>query len=232
MAYMEMFGNCSHVNDQEFMRHSVHVQSSSHWVQTTANSNTLPTTQSCSFTSQLQQQQQTSSSSSSSSCSGRLTQSQNSPKIQPLLDNECCTTPPALPPKQRQRKTPIVNKTQSNTHQQQQQPQQLQQQSQVVKVVESPTKSLPDLLEHTNDVEKTKSLDNNNVEVNPCDIDLMEKLNVDEYLVIKKPDEDGPDIRGGPIDALIIQATKATKNGGKYLGFFFKNFVNRNNLIL
>lgn len=25
MAYMEMFGNCSHTNDQEFLRHSVHM---------------------------------------------------------------------------------------------------------------------------------------------------------------------------------------------------------------
>lgn len=43
----------------------------------------------------------------------------------------------------------------------------------------------------------------------------MEKLTVDEYLVFKKPEEEGPDIRGGSIDALIIQATKATKNGGE-----------------
>lgn len=45
----------------------------------------------------------------------------------------------------------------------------------------------------------------------------MEMLNVDEFLLMKKQEEDGPDIRGGPIDALIIQATKATKNGGKFV---------------
>lgn len=47
MAYMEMFGNCSHGNDQEFMRHSVHMVQSQF-----ANSPAtvgLPTTQSCSF---------------------------------------------------------------------------------------------------------------------------------------------------------------------------------------
>lgn len=44
MAYMEMFGNCSHTNDQEFMRHSVHM------VQYTQPVNSgLPTTQSCTF---------------------------------------------------------------------------------------------------------------------------------------------------------------------------------------
>lgn len=25
MAYMEMFGNCSHTNDQEYLRHTVHM---------------------------------------------------------------------------------------------------------------------------------------------------------------------------------------------------------------
>lgn len=44
----------------------------------------------------------------------------------------------------------------------------------------------------------------------------MEELNVDKYLVKKKPDEDGPEIRGGTIDALIIQATMGTRNGGKF----------------
>lgn len=46
MAYMEMFGNCSHANDnEEFLRHSVHMVSS-HWPSASPG---LPTTQSCSF---------------------------------------------------------------------------------------------------------------------------------------------------------------------------------------
>lgn len=74
-------------------------------------------------------------------------------------------------------------------------------------------KALPDLLEHT---ALSKNEDKSDTgDISPtCEEDLMEMLNVDEYLLMKKPDEDGPDIRGGPIDALIIQATKATKNGG------------------
>jgi Rap guanine nucleotide exchange factor 1 len=43
--------------------------------------------------------------------------------------------------------------------------------------------------------------------------DLLEQLDIIKYLVIKKPDEEGPDIRGGHPDALIIHATKANKNG-------------------
>lgn len=74
---------------------------------------------------------------------------------------------------------------------------------------------MPDLLEHTKK-QDTKS-EGSGSEISPCEVevDLMELVNVDDYLLLKKPEEDGPDIRGGPIDALIIHATKATKNGGK-----------------
>lgn len=106
------------------------------------------------------------------------------------------STPPALPPKQRLRKAVVGVKAPP-------------QQSVSQKLVESPTKMLPDLLEHTSD-EKSASKES----VDPCDVDLMEELTVEKYLVKKKEEEEGPDIRGGPIDALIIQATKATKNGG------------------
>lgn len=61
----------------------------------------------------------------------------------------------------------------------------------------------------------TSAVEEKEKEEGPCDIDLMEELDADKYLVKKKEDEEGPEIRGGPIDALIIQATKATKNGGE-----------------
>lgn len=47
-----------------------------------------------------------------------------------------------------------------------------------------------------------------------CEKDLMEKMDVTNYLVLKKAEDDGPEIRGGYTDGLIIMATKATKNGG------------------
>lgn len=81
--------------------------------------------------------------------------------------------------------------------------------------------ALPDLLEHAAvEASAAKSTENSdcNEERNPCDIDLMEELDVNKYLVWKPPEEEGPDIRGGTIDALIIQATKATKNGGMLSG--------------
>jgi len=46
MAYMEMFGNCSHTNDSDFMRHSVHMVQSQ-WGNPSMT--TLATAQSCSF---------------------------------------------------------------------------------------------------------------------------------------------------------------------------------------
>lgn len=122
------------------------------------------------------------------------------------------STPPALPPKQKVRKP--STKTPPPTP-----------------PPKSP-KALPDLLEHTTknktDNNKWEKSDNKwerledksekdtsrSDSISPIEEDLVEKLNVDEYLLWKKSEEDGPDIRGGSIDALMIQATKATKNGG------------------
>jgi hypothetical protein len=48
MAYMEMFGNCSHQNNNEFLRHSVHTYNllQAEWQQQEMS---LTSTQSCSF---------------------------------------------------------------------------------------------------------------------------------------------------------------------------------------
>lgn len=40
---------------------------------------------------------------------------------------------------------------------------------------------------------------------------LMDELDVNNYLVFKKDNEDGPDVKGGHPDALIIHATKVQK---------------------
>lgn len=44
----------------------------------------------------------------------------------------------------------------------------------------------------------------------------LEELDVNRHLVLKKADEDGPDIRGGHEDGLIVHATKANKNGNLF----------------
>lgn len=42
---------------------------------------------------------------------------------------------------------------------------------------------------------------------------LMEELDISKYLVVKKEGEDGPEVKGGNPDALIIHATVGTDNG-------------------
>lgn len=40
---------------------------------------------------------------------------------------------------------------------------------------------------------------------------LIELLDIAEYLVLKKPGEEGPDVKGGYLDALIVHASQAQK---------------------
>lgn len=40
---------------------------------------------------------------------------------------------------------------------------------------------------------------------------LIEEIDVQKYLVFKKDGEDGPDVKGGELDALIVHATKVQK---------------------
>lgn len=53
------------------------------------------------------------------------------------------------------------------------------------------------------------------------DESILDELEISKYLVFKKPEEDGPDIRGGNPDALIVHATKANKHGNYGITFFF-----------
>lgn len=46
---------------------------------------------------------------------------------------------------------------------------------------------------------------------------VLNEIEVSHYLVYKGSNEDGPDIRGGPIDALIVKATEVSKNGNYQL---------------
>lgn len=59
------------------------------------------------------------------------------------------------------------------------------------------------------------SVDENTLELRDIDQDdsILDELDISKYLVFKKPDEEGPDIRGGHPDALLIHATKANKHG-------------------
>lgn len=48
----------------------------------------------------------------------------------------------------------------------------------------------------------------------------MEELDIQPHLVLKKDGEDGPDVKGGQLEALIVHATKVqkvTESGKCYL---------------
>lgn len=47
---------------------------------------------------------------------------------------------------------------------------------------------------------------------------LVEEIDVQQYLIMKKDSEDGPDVKGGELDALIVHATKVQKfsENGKF----------------
>lgn len=59
------------------------------------------------------------------------------------------------------------------------------------------------------------SIDDNSMELRDVEPDdnMLDELEINKYLVLKKPEEEGPEIRGGHPDALLIHATKANKHG-------------------
>ncbi|KAJ8920408.1 hypothetical protein NQ315_005274, partial [Exocentrus adspersus] len=158
MAYMEMFGNCSHTNDQEFMRHSVHMVQSQ-WAQPLASG--LPTTQSCSFSHSSHSSSrsshthiQTLTLPPHSSLDQRIPSPMHSPNsVISSSSSNSSSVPPALPPKQRSRKSSVKSPPSTPS-------------APVITEVkpQSPViKALPDLLEHTAITKNEEKSDNEEV---------------------------------------------------------------------
>ncbi|XP_029033825.1 guanine nucleotide-releasing factor 2 isoform X7 [Osmia bicornis bicornis] len=239
MAYMEMFGNCSHSNNDFISglgtRHSVAAYNSmqAEWQQ---HEMALTTTQSCSFMAHTMTTLHDSSNTS-------ITMT---PSVTEIADNS--SLPPALPPKRsRSIKSnvtpppispkptisiqsihsmdPIVTST-------------------PVKIEESAcihdkkelTPSTPVKLNNTvlgtilppsrpaSNALSSLSVDDSTLELRDVDQDdsILDELDISKYLVFKKPDEEGPDIRGGHPDALLIHATKANKHDEKESDFLYQ----------
>ncbi|XP_065169661.1 guanine nucleotide-releasing factor 2 isoform X3 [Atheta coriaria] len=214
MAYMEMFGNCSHNNDQEFMRHSMHVA----WPPSPTPPG-LPTTQSCSFahtTSRTAHSQMHSLIvAHPSGDSSPISSPMKSPNLPPTPQSAGITgLPPALPPRKSRNSYKSPPSTPQST-------------ISSVPEIKTPVEPLPDLLENT-----PKSEDEQKDE--ETELDLMEETDIAKYLIRKKPEDDGYDIRGGTIDALIIEATKGSKSGYSYQEAFlttYRTFVTPFDLI-
>ncbi|KAK6641638.1 hypothetical protein RUM44_013353 [Polyplax serrata] len=198
MAYMEIFGNASHANENEFLRHSVHAYNilQSEWQQ---HQKLLTSAQSCSFT------------------IGHSNQSTPVRTIESKFEKS--NLPPALPPKKR---------TRSSTSSPPQTPTQLPEldsikgselteNHKVEEIAESSELLVPEPLPEPQETSPT-------VGEKDSETFLLDRLTVSDHLLLKKPEDEGPDIRGGHHDALVIHATKAHRNDFLYQEAFLTTY--------
>ncbi|XP_063235683.1 guanine nucleotide-releasing factor 2 isoform X3 [Bacillus rossius redtenbacheri] len=225
MAYMEMFGNCSHANTNEFLRHSVHTYNllQAEWQQREIS---LTSTQSCSFS--------VVSSHSSQVVSGpapgpELGAPADSSLEEPALPREVPDVPPALPPKRSRTSSvksaasppplsPVLPSVKINhVADAQEYPR-----SRVKEDQKWPAAEASPLPPPLGSSTPCKAPEATPEPLDECS--LLEQLDIAQYLVYKKGDEEGPDIRGGHPDALIIHATKANKNDFLYQEAFLTTY--------
>ncbi|XP_014478235.1 PREDICTED: guanine nucleotide-releasing factor 2 isoform X5 [Dinoponera quadriceps] len=242
MAYMEMFGNCSHSNNDFISglgtRHSVAAYNSmqAEWQQ---HEMALTTTQSCSFMTHTVTALHDSSSVSVTTAP-TLVEATNNSSLPPALPPKRSrsiksnATPPPISPK------PTVSM--QNIHHS---AEPLVVASTPLKPTEEPNHAhekkdatpptpvklvninnnnvivdtvLPPSSRPASNALSSISVDENTLELRDIDQDdsILDELDISKYLVFKKADEEGPDIRGGHPDALLIHATKANKHGNQH----------------
>ncbi|XP_069676852.1 guanine nucleotide-releasing factor 2 isoform X2 [Periplaneta americana] len=221
MAYMEMFGNCSHPNTNEFLRHSVHTYNllQAEWQQQEMS---LTSTQSCSF-------------SMVSSHSSQMLPGTVSVDVPTSPVKEVSGIPPALPPKRNRTSSvksasspppmspPPSSRPQQESHSKVNYLSSDGEVAEIREEIKKPAIRRLDLnipaaaLKNGTQVQRSEEqlID----ESNP-----LEELDISKYLVMKKSDEEGPDVRGGHPDALIIHATKANKNDFLYQEAFLTTY--------
>ncbi|XP_043475353.1 guanine nucleotide-releasing factor 2 isoform X2 [Leptopilina heterotoma] len=236
MAYMEMFGNISSNNDFNSdleTRHSMAAYNSmqAEWQQQEMS---LTTTQSCSFMTHT-----LTSLHDSSSISINTT-----PSIKEVVSNS--SLPPALPPKRsRSMKSnvtpPPISPKPTVSMQTIHKPETIStstplkiEDSKSIPESKSITPSTPASLNNNlhadnssrpaSDALSNISVDENTLELHDVDQDdsILDELEINNCLVFKKSEEDGPDIRGGLPDALLIHATKANKHDEKESDFLYQ----------
>ncbi|XP_012252189.2 guanine nucleotide-releasing factor 2 isoform X3 [Athalia rosae] len=243
MAYMEMFGNCAHSNNDFISglgtRHSLAAYNSmqAEWQQ---HEMSLTTTQSCSFMAH-------------SATSTTHDSTSISVTVPPLIKNVTNNygLPPALPPKRsrsiRSNDTtpppispkPTISMQSVFTSDIPITPVKPIELS-VIPDKKEPSPPSPGMNQINNapsevtlsvsrpasNALSTISVDENTLELLDVDPDdsILDELDISKYLILKKPEEEGPDIRGGHPDALIIHATKANKNDFLYQEAFLTTY--------
>ncbi|XP_050424721.1 guanine nucleotide-releasing factor 2 isoform X2 [Adelges cooleyi] len=179
MAYMEMFGNCSHGNTTEFLRHSVHTYTMLHQTN---------------WHSPQKYQSEVQSYSVENSCQ------------QYYITND--SNPPALPPKRGKIVSPYKELTPSKSPN---------------KVYVTDVNATPNTA-HCLETQEMASSGSESNQVNIDETNIMEELNVSSWLLFKKPEEDGPLVRGGHSDALVVLATNVVKNDFLYQEAFLTTY--------
>nr|XP_012228709.1 PREDICTED: guanine nucleotide-releasing factor 2 isoform X9 [Linepithema humile] len=244
MAYMEMFGNCSHSNNDFISglgtRHSVAAYNSmqAEWQQ---HEMSLTTTQSCSFMAHTVTELRDSSSLSMTPAPTLVSvDATNNSSLPPALPPKRSrsiksnSTPPPISPKPTismqsiNNSDPLVTSTPLKPDE----PAHVQEKKDVTP--STPVKSnnniildaaLPSSRPASNALSSI-SVDENTLELRDVDQDdsILDELDISKYLVLKKAEEEGPDIRGGHPDALLIHATKANKHDFLYQEAFLTTY--------
>ncbi|KYQ57485.1 Guanine nucleotide-releasing factor 2, partial [Trachymyrmex zeteki] len=250
MAYMEMFGNCSHSNNDFISglgtRHSVAAYNSmqAEWQQ---HEMSLTTTQSCSFMTHTVTALHDNSkyysisrifSSLSVTTTPSLVETTNNSSLPPALPPKRSRsiksniTPPPISPKPTismqniHNADPLVTSTPLKTEEPIHEKKDL--------TPSTPVKLNNNVIMDTvlsssrpaSNALSSISVDENTLELRDIDQDdsILDELDISKYLVLKKPDEEGPDIRGGHPDALLIHATKANKHDFLYQEAFLTTY--------
>ncbi|XP_011054683.1 PREDICTED: guanine nucleotide-releasing factor 2 isoform X3 [Acromyrmex echinatior] len=238
MAYMEMFGNCSHSNNDFISglgtRHSVAAYNSmqAEWQQ---HEMSLTTTQSCSFMTHTVTALHDNSSLSVTTTPSLVETTNNSslpPALPPKRSRSIKSniTPPPISPKPTismqsiHNSDPLVTSTPLKTEEPIHEKKDL--------TPSTPVKLNNNVIMDTvlsssrpaSNALSSISVDENTLELRDIDQDdsILDELDINKYLVLKKPDEEGPDIRGGHPDALLIHATKANKHDEKESDFLYQ----------
>ncbi|XP_042898882.1 guanine nucleotide-releasing factor 2 isoform X2 [Parasteatoda tepidariorum] len=211
-AYMQMFGSYSQPSESEFLRHSVHTLKV---VQTNWQQIELSLMQQASFSSNFISSNEESSlfesfnSSSSISCEKDALSNHNPPSIPPKKNKG--TLRHSNHSKHDEYVTPFPGSFSDN------------QNSDNISPSSYDTSSYGKSL--LSPVENESSSDIQGA---------LDELDPSEYLIWKRNGEEGPDLRGGSVDSLIVQATRVSKNDFLYQEAFlttYRTFISPHDLI-
>ncbi|XP_042215193.1 rap guanine nucleotide exchange factor 1-like isoform X2 [Homarus americanus] len=89
--------------------------------------------------------------------------------------------------------------------------------------------------DQSREIEKKKEIEKKEEEVEEEEEEgPLDLLDVRDYLILKKEGDETPDVRGGPVDSLIVHASKANKNDFLYQEAFlttYRTFISPKDLV-